>query len=384
MKYASIWRIWGISSSRAESLFLLLTKLPIFVPHAVAGYFCRFAYRRAIADPGLTRLIIYPTLQCDLRCQHCFSPPGGAELPLEFWRSISSGLAGKVEVVTISGGEPVLFPGLGELINSLAHVGKVRKIVLPSNGGDPDRVLEVMNEVRFGAAQINFQVSIDGRRETHDARRTAGSFERALTTLRMVRDTFGDRLSRIAIAATIGTDNIKDVPYLIDLAENEGVFPMIQFVRHPKFDCFNLADRVEIANVSAISLCPTVDEMRAVLAMADHHRPRAYRLFWLQQQRLLELAIQIREQKKRPFPCLAPFQEAVIYPNGEISFCEMSKPFAKLGPEGTDLLAFWDSPAARRTRQTLSGCVCNHPCNLTTSMTYAEDEWYWLLRQGKR
>ena len=103
--------------------------------------------------------------------------------------------------------------------------------------------------------------------------------------------------------------------------------------------------------------------MRAALDSIDGFHPGNLPLFWNKQKRMLELAIWIRENETRPFRCLAGYIDAVVYPNGELAFCEMARPFAKLSAGGDDFLDIWTS--GRQTPR--NGSV--RPCRRVLAVT---------------
>jgi MoaA/NifB/PqqE/SkfB family radical SAM enzyme len=75
------------------------------------------AWRRTAA----VNLIV--TRRCDLACSYCHALRKGPELSPAEWIGIAEKLSRRFSVFTVSGGEPLLYKGLPELINGLSQIG---------------------------------------------------------------------------------------------------------------------------------------------------------------------------------------------------------------------------------------------------------------------
>ena len=53
----------------------------------------------------------------------------------------------------------------------------------------------------------------------------------------------------------------------------------------------------------------------------------------------------------------------VIYPNGDIAFCEYTKTFGNV-KNAKEFNDFWKSDNADIFRKHLKACSCDHPCNI--------------------
>ena len=92
--------------------------------------------------------------------------------------------------------------------------------------------------------------------------------------------------------------------------------------------------------------------------------------FWSKEEQLkLAYAINMIIYRRKLFPCYAGSAEGVIYPNGDVSFCEMTKPFGNLHSTDFDLYKLWHSQGADAMRRKIGKCFCIHDCNLSTSMS---------------
>jgi MoaA/NifB/PqqE/SkfB family radical SAM enzyme len=85
------------------------------------GKWAKAALRAAWHRTATVNLIV--TRRCDLACGYCQARGKGPELTPDEWLRIARRLAGRYSVFTVSGGEPLLYKALPELINGLSRIG---------------------------------------------------------------------------------------------------------------------------------------------------------------------------------------------------------------------------------------------------------------------
>lgn len=139
---------------------------------------------RYVAGPLLPpdHLYIELTDRCNLRCKHCYlpaSPSGSRSLDLRVaTQTLSDFAALDGRAVSLSGGEPLLYPDWAEV---LAHASsRGLECTLMTNGVllDEDAMATLVG------LNATIAVSLDGARtEAHDALRGRGSFSRAEAAL---------------------------------------------------------------------------------------------------------------------------------------------------------------------------------------------------------
>lgn len=120
---------------------------------------------------------IHVTNRCNLSCTHCLfssSPKEQDTLAYETMvRHIQEAYALGCRLFVLSGGEPLVYPRLLELLDVLlAHKG-VRVVIL-TNGM---LLKKVFTCKAYDTALITFQISLDGLPHEHDAIRGKGSFK---------------------------------------------------------------------------------------------------------------------------------------------------------------------------------------------------------------
>ncbi|ADG73808.1 Radical SAM domain protein [Cellulomonas flavigena DSM 20109] len=123
-----------------------------------------------VGPPGGRGILqIHPTRRCNLRCRHCYSRSGpdvDEALTTALVRSVVEDAAALgYGVLGVSGGEPLLHPGLGELLRTARGAGM--RTTVTTNGMllTPRRVDELAGWVDVLA------ISLDGAPDSHVAMR---------------------------------------------------------------------------------------------------------------------------------------------------------------------------------------------------------------------
>ncbi len=162
-------------------------------------------------------LQIHATRQCNLSCAHCYSLSSPSERdalsPELVCRLIEDAAQLGFNVVSLSGGEPLIYAGLDEVIATAAACGS--RVNLVSNG-------ILISSPRYERHAGRFSVvalSLDGLPERHNAiRGSAKSFEQvkaAAAILREQRQPFG-------IIHTLCSESMDEVEEVAALASDWG------------------------------------------------------------------------------------------------------------------------------------------------------------------
>ncbi len=162
-------------------------------------------------------LQIHPSLRCNLQCGHCYSESGPrATLALEVelaGQAISDAAAVGYRVLSVSGGEPLLYPDLPALLRLARQRGMAT--TMTTNGillGGPKAgpVLDALDGVA---------ISLDGPPEIHDrVRGRAGAFEAVPRAAALLRE----RGLRFGFITTLTDQNWMHLPWLADFAVEQG------------------------------------------------------------------------------------------------------------------------------------------------------------------
>jgi len=166
------------------------------------------------------------TDRCNLRCTHCYQDDysGSNELDLSGLKRIADEIIrtlsiwNKVGDIAITGGEPLVKKEVFHLINYLESFDEISSVDILSNGtlineGIVEQIRD-LNKVRC------VQISLDGASaESNDAIRGKGTFEEALTGIRLLRKSG----INVNVMFTLQRRNVEDIPAIIDLAVVEGI-----------------------------------------------------------------------------------------------------------------------------------------------------------------
>jgi MoaA/NifB/PqqE/SkfB family radical SAM enzyme len=140
------------------------------------------------APTGASRIFqVHPLRTCNLRCLHCYSesaPAQHEQLPAGIvWEAIRAAAAEGYDVVGFSGGEPLLYEPLGELLAATRTLGV--RLSVTTNG-------MLLDERRVGWLRDGdclVAISLDGRPESHNRMRgSSRAFESMQDRLPLLRE----------------------------------------------------------------------------------------------------------------------------------------------------------------------------------------------------
>lgn len=162
-------------------------------------------------------LQVHPTRLCNLACAHCYSsssPSARATLhPDLIGGAIQDAAVLGFKVVSLSGGEPLVYDGLEEVIAAARHVGS--RVNLVSNG----ILIRSRRYERLAGSFAIVALSLDGLSERHNATRgSATSFESvraAAEELRRSNQPFG-------IIHTLCSESMRELEALTNLVSDWG------------------------------------------------------------------------------------------------------------------------------------------------------------------
>jgi Fe-coproporphyrin III synthase len=169
--------------------------------------------------PALTTpvLQLHPTRRCNLRCLHCYSNSAPAERyeqdVLQLVEVVGEAANQGYRVVSISGGEPLLYSGLSSLLTEARRLGM--RTTVTTNGL---LLNEGRTEMLAGLSDF-LAISLDGAPERHNyLRNAAWAFELMQQKLERVRQSglsFG-------FLFTLTHENLADLEWVAEFAVNEG------------------------------------------------------------------------------------------------------------------------------------------------------------------
>ncbi|HEY0072909.1 MAG TPA: radical SAM protein [Abditibacteriaceae bacterium] len=303
-------------------------------------------------------ITIKPTFRCNLRCEFCRFVANGqvfgkADYFLDDeWMKLVDEVAPYKPYFSITGGEPLLYPRIGELLGRIKHHGMHAAMVTNAT------LLERKAEEIMEAPPASLQVSIDGPRDTHDKLRMVdGTFDKAqrgLQKLLELKARKGSALPVIVINSVITGSNYHNMPAMTQVAAELGASiinfqhfwfmtrPMADRHNHQWGDCMPMdADDIGTTETSGVN----ADELFE--AMREAERVSPIPTVFYPELNLQELDTYYNDPETfiRPRPPGCAWLQTAIFPNGDVSPCFnhvvgniREKPFMEIwnGPEMRD------------------------------------------------
>lgn len=332
--------------------------------------------RRRLAGPRPRRPAVVSflvTSRCPLRCRHCFNHvrtgPGAApDLDLAEVDALGASL-GPIALGLLCGGEPFAREDLSELAGLLRRRCSMPLAGIATNGQLGSSVLRQVEAICRGApaSALVLSISIDGFRETHDALRGKGTFDRAVSCLAACRE-----LARnlpglfVGTATVVSAANQGEAASFLRWAKGalEPDFATVLLVRQeprdgPALKAVDPARYLEAARAAAAcsSLAPGSTQARLLAAAARAVRSGVHGTML---------------GGPRPFRCHAGLHGAVVEHDGRLGACEVLSEvegggaIGDLREAGMDFGALWESERARAVRR----LVGRHPaCRRCTHET---------------
>ena len=171
---------------------------------------------------------------CDQRCKHCYifaENPGirPRSMPFPQMKEVVdrccayAARKGMFPTFAIGGGDPLLNPDFWQLAEYLRDLGLPFAMM-----GNPFQLSAEVCERLHACGCKEYQVSIDGLRQTHDSTRKSGSFDATWECLPLLHNA---GITSV-IMTTVSAENIAEVPAIIDLAveHRAGGFAFARYV----------------------------------------------------------------------------------------------------------------------------------------------------------
>jgi MoaA/NifB/PqqE/SkfB family radical SAM enzyme len=312
-------------------------------------------------------LIVFINSICNLTCEHCFyweSLNKKDDLTFEEFDKLTAEL-GRIENLSLSGGEPFLRPEFAEIIELFLTRNGVKQIYVPTNGYFLERTEKALRKILQSKTLQLFacELSLDGMPEYHNKfRGNPRSFEKAMETYDMLaRLQEEDPRLRIHSISTATNENLEELRRLTGYL----------FERCPKMDHHNLAIiRGDRKNPSLMG-----PQLAAYDALYKHLRS-----IWSERERGRFGAIvdplltwtkrKTIDRQTQVVPCKAGRLSGVVYANGDVSFCETHEPLGNLRKQS--FFEIWDSPRAKALRDDVAAkkCFCTNEVFMWPSIAF--------------
>ncbi len=304
-------------------------------------------------------LIFQITNVCNSRCITCFNwkilnKEVDQELTLEEINKITKKI-GKLDTVTIGGGEPFSRRDLPEIVDLFEQNNDIAVVAIPTNClsignilADTERILKKFK------GQLKIGLSLDGIGEMHDKiRGVAGNFKKFLETYQgLVELKKRYPRLRLRICSVILNVNVNQIPEMIKYVKEN--LPMINY--HGLELLRGDYDRGKVKAVSPA-------EFEKIIEIIEQENKNERNFYKRVTSPIIQrLFLDILKKKKQLIPCRILSFYPVIDASGNVYPCEQRKKIANLRDFDYDLNKIWQSEKARRIRESIrkKGCYCTH------------------------
>ncbi|NOZ20924.1 MAG: radical SAM protein [Planctomycetes bacterium] len=177
----------------------------------------RQAQRRAVKNGRAFDVVVELTHRCNVACRHCYILPGAQELSLQQWDGVLAQMADHgVFVLTVTGGEPTLYPGFFDFIELTTRYSFA--IRLFSNLTTLSEVeIDRLREANILAVEATIH-SADPQAHDHFCR-SPGAFEKTISTLKLMKE----KGFPLTIKTTWSRCNHKDPERVFQFARELGI-----------------------------------------------------------------------------------------------------------------------------------------------------------------
>lgn len=314
-----------------------------------------------------TCLIVVPTFRCPLRCKHCDLPELPKEhIPGELWASRLEELAAQVGrpfLVGISGGEPLVYPGILDIVEACARTGLFTALATSTQV-----LTEKRAQVLLAAGLNALVVPVDGLGLNHDElRRRPGLFDQTVKAMRMVKAM--NPSLHLSVVTTVTSRNMEQLtslahwvygqPEVIDaicfhtLSGNLGGPLQDDPLWYAKTDLWPgghpdlEAQLQELVSLRQQGL-PFVNSAEELRTMAQFYRTPS---------------VPLR-------PCDQYDRGMLALPGGDVKLCPEHDPVGNINHQS--LLEIWRSDQAMDLRRKMA--LCHRNCHFQTNFAYARHE----------
>jgi MoaA/NifB/PqqE/SkfB family radical SAM enzyme len=346
----------------------------------------------------LETVILFTTGKCNAKCAMCFYADEMAkkaeDLSFENIKKISETMGG-IKRLLLSGGEPTLREELPEIVEMFYKNNGITDINMPSNGMQPERLIEWIKRWRKNCPDLNIAVSIslDGFGQTHDTQRGIVSFYKASETLKKLDDAFHDDGHVIRNIATVITkynvDEIVDFVTWIYGRFNVSAHTIEAArgnTREKGVKILTEKSLIEIQNKVAPYYLLYANRVGEGMGFIGRGITKFFYVGLMRAMYNLR-AKNIEKPTSWGMDCTAGETTLVIDYDGRFRSCEMREPLGNVMDYGCDTQAIMSSDAMKNEIAAIgygykANCWCTHSCWMMASITFNPGKMISMLRAG--
>lgn len=306
-------------------------------------------------------ITISPSPKCNSRCLTCnIWMKRENELSLDEWDKALASLGTAPYWFTISGGEPLMFPGIVELTQLVYQHTKPGIINIPTNGilkSGPDRVRRILESCPD--TQLIINLSLDGVGEKHDLiRGVSGNFEKfeeRLIQYFELREEFSNLT--VGIHSVVSVFSVGHLDELIAYADQSTADQFITEIAEP---------RVELDTVGLPITPDKEDYNQAIDRLIEYVESKQYRgvskiteAFRVEYYKLVK---NILDEEDQVIDCYAGWASAQIYADGTVwPCCIRADNLGNLRDHNYDFKEIWFGEAIKEVRRSIADKECYCP-----------------------
>lgn len=171
-------------------------------------------------------ILYFPTDACNYKCKHCYleNIPEKNEMNFEEVQKLfSNSKLLKNSRIGISGGEPFMKKDIVEILSMISNLGY--KLEMTTNGAFPEKVREFLE--RSNTDKTDIAISIDGLKEHNDKIRSGGGFDKAIKTLKIIKEIGINKLQVNVVIQKLNIDYLDEIKdYFSSLDVNLAFIPL--------------------------------------------------------------------------------------------------------------------------------------------------------------
>jgi len=322
-------------------------------------------------------LIHFVTSRCNANCPHCFISINqnnkiNNDLTLEEIEKITQSFSSDIFNVNLTGGEPFLRDDLSQIVKLYRKNAEVKSFLIATNGFFVERIIEAIKTILYENKDIKLTISLslDQIGDKYDKLRgLKGLYNRVIALYKQLSVLDPKRLS-VQTNLTIQQDNHEDVEYILDhliFAEKIRNFNATLIRGDSKN---KMASAINYDNYFKINRL--INKYLALGYMSGFENSYLRLLNAKNQisRRLIEKTV---KNKRFISTCFAGSLTAVLYPNGDIYPCELSKEkIGNIRDFNYNFKSLWTCSKAYNIRKKIimDKCFCTHECNWTINILF--------------
>lgn len=326
----------------------------------------------------LFQLIYHVTFKCNACCKFCFN---WKELNQNIKKELSLKEVNKIacsmpnfDWLLLSGGEPSLRQDIVEIVGIFYKNNGIKHLTLPTNGLLPKRTFEIVQNLlnNYKNLTITLSFSLDSFDDAHDELRgVSGCFKKLLESYKLLGPLRKNKNLNIKFNSVIGNFNYDSLKNLMKkIRELKPDMHTVDFIRGDAALSLNNLKYKDLALPPADKID---DVIRSIEDNYDYYKGYSNikshftimeKISQIIQKEYLTLFKETLIKKKQIIPCLAYKTSLVLYPYGDVSFCEPLRPFANFRDFYYDYKKIIKSDLAKEQADIIKNkkCACYHPC----------------------